>query len=336
MIRNNGIWNAAFLSVAFIGGFGLAWVQTLNAQGGPSAVSIAALWQDRGDISVLNLADGAGGAEHRPPSGRFQFVEESKEGTSPKFEVFDGAGTHWKVKLGEETKSETAATRLVWAAGYFTDEDYYLPEIRVQGIPNLDRGREFVTADGVVRGVRMERKIKGQKKGGTWSWFDNPLAGTRELNGLKIMMALIANWDLKEVNNAVYDEKGGELRYVVSDLGASFGKTGNSLTRSKSNPEDYSKSKFIQKVANGHVDFFMSSRPFVLTAVNLPNYLTRTHMQEIVKDIPIADARWLGKLLAGLSGEQLNDCFRAAGYSPEETAVYSSVVRERVMSLSRL
>jgi hypothetical protein len=335
-VRRKDVRRAAFLSIIFIGGFAAAWAQTLNAAAEPAAVTTAALWQDRGDISTLNLTDGVGGADHRP-SGRFLFVEEDKEGTSPKFEVTDAAGTRWKVKLGEETKSETAATRLVWAAGYFTDEDYYLPTIRVAGIPNhLDRGREFVTPDGLVRGVRMERKLKGQKKGGTWSWFDNPLAGTRELNGLKVMMALIDNWDLKEVNNAVYDDKSGQLRYVVSDLGASFGKTGNSLTRSKSNPDDYSKSKFIQKVSGSHVDFFMSSRPFVLSAVNVPNYLTRTHMQEIVKDIPVDDARWLGKLLAGLSGQQITDCFRAAGYSPEEVTLYSTVVRERIMSLSRL
>ena len=41
-------------------------------------------------------------------------------------------------------------------------------------------------------------------------------------------MALINNWDLKEVNNAIYEEKGEGPRYVVSDLGATFGETGNS------------------------------------------------------------------------------------------------------------
>ena len=39
------------------------------------------------------------------------------------------------------------------------------------------------------------------------------------------MMALINNWDLKDVNNAIYRGKDGELVYMVSDLGASFGTT---------------------------------------------------------------------------------------------------------------
>ena len=224
----------------------------------------------------------------------------------------------------------------MWAAGYFTDEDYYLPELRVENMPRLDQGRQFVSADGVVRGVRLERRVKGQKKSGNWSWFKNPFIGTKELNGLRIMMALINNWDLKEINNAIYDETGEGPRYVVSDLGASFGKTGNSITRSKDNSGDYSGTRFIQKVTPEHVDLFLSSRPFVLSVFNVPNYATRTHMQDIVKEIPLADAKWLGKLLEPLSDEQIRDCFRAAGYSPEEVEGNAAMVKERIKDLNRL
>ncbi|MCU1338411.1 MAG: hypothetical protein JWO19_3992 [Bryobacterales bacterium] len=298
-------------------------------------VPSAALWRDRGNIASLDLIYGPGGKEHQP-AGKFTFVKEDKQGTSPKFEIVDEQGVRWKAKLGDEAKSETAATRLVWAAGYFTDEDYYLPELRVEMMPKLERGREFVSADGVVRGVRLERSVKGQKKSGNWSWFKNPFVGTKELSGLKIMMALINNWDLKEVNNAIYGEKGEGSRYVVGDLGATFGETGNAIVRSKSNPGDYSDSKFIQKVTPEHVDFFLSSRPFVLSVFNVRYYATRTHMQDIVKDIPIADAKWLGKLLEPLSDEQIRDCFRAAGYSPEEVEGNAAMVKERIRDLNRL
>jgi len=297
-------------------------------------VSTTALWRGR-DIASLNLLYGPGGKEHQP-SGTFTFVKEDKEGTAPKFEIVDQQGVRWKAKLGEETKSETAATRLVWAAGYFTDEDYYLPEIRVKKMPKLSRGHEFVAANGMVRGVRLERSVKGQKKSGNWSWFKNPFVGTKELNGLRIMMALINNWDLKEVNNAVYGEKGQGNRYVISDLGASFGETGNSITRSKSNLEDYAGTEFIQKVTPEHVDFFLSSRPFFPTAIDVPNYLTRTKMQDVAKHIPLAHARWLGRLLGQLSSEQIRDCFRAAGYSPEEVNGFAKVVQGRIADLKRL
>ena len=149
-------------------------------------------------------------------------------------------------------------------------------------------------------------------------------------------MALINNWDLKEVNNAIYDEKGQGRRYVVSDLGASFGETGNSITRSKSNLDDYSGTPFIQKVTPEHVDFFLSSRPFFLTAVDVPNYVTRTKMQGVAKHIPRTHAKWLGQLLGQLSAEQIRDCFRAAGYSPEEVEGFAKVVQGRIADLNQL
>jgi len=292
------------------------------------------LWTDRGDVRALDLLGGAGGKEHQP-TGRFTFVKEDMDGTAPKFIVSDEQGVRWKAKLGEEVKSETAATRLVWAAGYFTDEDYYLPELRVAKMPKLKRGSQFVS-EGTVHGVRLERYLKGEKKDGNWSWFKNPFTGTKELNGLRIMMALINNWDLKEINNVIYQVRDENPRYVVSDLGATFGETGNPLTRSKSNPEDYSKSEFIQKVTPDHVDFFLSSRPFFLTAIAIPNYITRTKMQEVVKNIPIADAIWLGKLLQPLSDDQIRDVFRAAGYNDKDVEANATVVKQRIMDLTRL
>jgi len=314
-------------------GCALAFAFPARAYQSPDLAPSAPLWRERGDVTSLNLLYGAGGKEHQP-AGTFIFVKEDKQGTSAKFEVIDDQGVRWKVKLGEETKSETAASRLVWAAGYFTDEDYYLSELRVEKMPKLNRGRKFVSDDGVVHGARLERSIKGQKKDGNWSWFKNPFTGTKEMNGLRVMMALINNWDLKEVNNAIYDQKGEGSRYVVSDLGATFGETGNTVVRSKSNPEDYSESKFIQKITPEHVDFFLSSRPLFITAIDVPNYTSRTHMQDIVKDIPVADAKWLGKLLEPLSDEQLRDCFRAAGYSPEDVESNAAMVKERIRALN--
>jgi len=322
------------LAAAFVQPFSSPAAQAVHAPDASAAQS-SVLWTDRCDVRSLDLIGGAGGREHQP-AGMFTFVKEDMDGTSPKFIVRDEQGIRWKAKLGEEVKSETAATRLVWAAGYFTDEDYYLPELQVENMPKLKRGNQFVSADGVVRSVRLERYLKGQKKDGNWSWFENPFTGTRELNGLRVMMALINNWDLKEVNNGIYMEKGESARYVVSDLGATFGETGNNLIRSKSDPHDYSKSQFVQKVTPDHIDFFLSSRPFFLSAVNVPNYAKRTHMQDVAKGIPVADAKWLGKLLQPLSDDQIRDCFRAAGYSDKDVEGNATIVKQRITDLIRL
>ena len=295
-----------------------------------------AIWRDPGRMSSLNLIYGAGGRGHAPdPKGRFTFLEEDRQATSPKFDIKDEQGVEWKVKLGEEPQSETAAARLLWAAGYFVDEDYYLPEFTVTGMPTLHRGEELISSDGTIRGARLERKLKDAVKHGSWDWFDNPFTDTRELNGLRVMMSLLNNWDLKEVNNSIY-EMGGQRRYVVTDLGASFGNTGNSLTRSKSAPQEYADSKFVERATPADVDFVLHSRPFFLTAIDVPNYQMRTRIEAVTKKIPRADAKWLGRRLALLSDKQIGDAFRAGGYTPHETDVYRQAVRKRIAELKAL
>ena len=301
-----------------------------------TTIQSVTLRQDSGNLSSLNCFYGAGGKADAPDvNGKFTFVKEDADGTSPKFEITDDQGVHWKVKLGQEPQSETAATRLLWAAGYFVDEDYYLARFQVANMPRLHRGRKFVSADGTVHKARLERKNKEIKNLSTWSWFANQPKGKREMNGLRIMMALINNWDLKTVNNSIY-EIGDERWRVVSDLGATFGKTGSPFTRSKSSPADYAGSKFIDRSDREFVDFVMHSRPFFLAAFDVPNYRERTRMEKITKHIPREDAKWLGERLSALSEEQISDCFRSAGYTPAEVTIYTQTVKKRITELNAL
>lgn len=293
-------------------------------------------WRDPGDIASLNLYYGAGSKEDAPdPNAKYTFVKEDMQSGSPKFYVEDDRGVQWKVKLGQETQAETAATRLLWAAGYFVDEDYYLEKLIVAGIPKLQHGEDFVSAGGTVHGARLERKQKEMKKLDDWDWFDNPFLEKREMNGLRVMMSLLNNWDLKEVNNSIYEME-GERRYVVTDLGATFGNTGNTLKRSKGSSKDYADSKFIRNTTPGFIDFVMHSRPFFLLAINVPYYRERTRMEKITQHIPRADAKWLGSRLSMLSREQISDCFRAGGYSTEEIDIYTKVVQKRIGQLNSL
>ena len=292
----------------------------------------AAIWRQPNNIKTRNLFYGPGGRAGQPRSP-FRFIEEDRGGGSPKFVVRDARGVHWKVKLGDEAKPETAATRLLWAVGYFADVNYYLPRLRVAGLPKLSRGQKYVSTDGTVNGARLERKVK---KADDWSWFNNPFAGTRELNGLRVMMALMNNWDLKRSNNAIYDLRGQERRYVVNDLGGTFGKTGGDWTRSKGTLEDYMESEFIDEVSSGTVDLVLNSRPPVLYAVAVPYYVKRTRMEKVAEDIPRAHARWIGQWLSKLSHNQIRDAFRGAGYAPHEANAYAGKVRERISRLNDL
>ena len=115
----------------------------------PAGVGV--MWADPGEIAGKNLLYGSGG-EKGQPHPPFTFVEEDTKGSNAKFDVRDAEGEKWKVKLGIEARPETVATRLLWAIGYFTEEDYLLPEIKVENLPaQLHRGQEFVKAGGIFQ-----------------------------------------------------------------------------------------------------------------------------------------------------------------------------------------
>ena len=307
-----------------------------------AAAGPAYLWHNPTDISSRNLYYGPGGKEHAPHT-TYTFVKEDLNGTNPKFDVKDENDVKWKVKLGVEARPEVVATRLVWAVGYYANEDYFVPELRVENMPRLKRGQKLVGPDGTVHNVRLKRAVKGEGKIGTWKWADNPFTRQRELNGLRVMMALLNNWDLKDENNAVYEEKHGDsgtpaLHYAVSDLGASFATTGRGRTHaiSKGNLNSYRKSKFLRKTNSEYVDFYVPSRPSLIFLATPGEYFGRVHMQWIGKHIPRSDAEWIGGLLAQLSPDQIRDAFRAAGYTPDQVNAYAAVVGKRIVELKQL
>jgi hypothetical protein len=307
-----------------------------NAAKAKAAALPDRIWQDSGHVAALDLIYGSGGKAAAPnPNGTFTFLSDDSAASSPKFDVTDGTGVVWKVKLGPESQSETAATRFLWAAGYFVDEDYYLATLTVKDLPKLHRGQEFVTAGGIVHGARLERKRTSVKKLGDWDWFENPFLGQRQWNGLRVMMSLLNNWDLKQVNNSIYVVN-GERRYAVSDAGATFGNTGNALTRSKGIPKDYEDSKFISAVTPDFIDFVLHSRPMFLGKVEANNYSERTKMEKITKHIPRADAKWLGQRLSLLTDEQIRDGFRAAGYDAADVDAFTITMRRRIAALGAL
>ncbi len=304
----------------------------------------AVLWRNPAGISSRSLYYGPGGQEDQP-QGTFTFIEEDLKGSNPKFVVRDDSGVKWKVKLGTEARPETAASRLVWSIGYFANEDYFLTELQVHGMPaHLHRGQNLVQPGGIVHAVRLKRYLKGEEKMGTWRWREDPFTGTRELNGLRVLMAVINNWDLKDSNNAAYMEDSRrfadhpQMVYLISDLGSSFGTAGAAWphAKAKGNLDSYTRSKFIRKVTPEYVSFQEPARPSFLFLVNLPEYFRRCEMEWIGRRIPRADARWVGQLLAQLSPNQIRNAFRASGFSPEEVEGFTQVMERRITALKEL
>ncbi len=298
------------------------------------------LWEQRDDIGSLDLLYGQGGQKHLP-APPFTFLQESMHGTNPKFDARDANDHKWRVKLGEEARPEVASSRLLWAVGYFVEDDYVLAKATVSGL-NMKRGKNVIDGEQITD-ARFARKAKGEKKIGTWAWKQNPFFGTKEFNGLRVMMAVLNNWDLKDDNNSVFSDSENDRQiFLVSDIGATFATNNitNSRKKDKGNVEKFKESKFIAKLTDTEVSFGTPAAPTGLLLMSggtiAPDYMRRRGFDWIGKDIPRADARWIGSLLGQLTHQQIMDAFRAGNFPPEQVDLYATVVEDRIQELKQL
>jgi hypothetical protein len=272
------------------------------------------LWQRPDNISSRDLFLGPGGEAMRPNLRKITFIKEEKGGYSKKYRVRDGSGHEWVAKIGKEAQSETSAIRLLWGVGYVTEVNYLVPRVTIPG-------------KGTFTNVRFEARPERWDRVGEWKWKQNPFIGRPEYQGLKIMMAMINNWDLKDSNNVIVKLRDGNsdaLYYIISDLGATFGHASTTpllwrFTRSRNNPEKYARSEFFQKVKGNRVVLHFGGKN-----------------SGLMKDLTVNDAQWIGGLLSQLSDQQLRDAFRAANYSPSQVNLLARTVRERTNELLSL
>ncbi|MBS1815947.1 MAG: hypothetical protein JSS87_13820 [Acidobacteria bacterium] len=305
-----------------------------------SAIHNPVLWHDPGDIASKDLYYGQGGSDTLPKPP-FIFLDEDKGGTSPKLDLRDANGKKWHIKVSEESQPEVVASRLLWAVGFYANDDYCIAEAQVNGM-KMSRGNSDVKRGHLIN-ARFSHKPEHQKKIATWEWGDNPFKGTREFNGLRVMMAVINNWDLKDVNNSVYYDKDTNKQiFLVNDIGATFGTNGVSWTksRSKGNLESFKDSKFIQKLSETEVSFATPHAPTGMTILTLgataKSYAMRNGLDWIGNNIPRADARWMGSLLGQLTHQQLMDAFRAGNFPPDVAVQYVMLIENRIHELKDL
>jgi hypothetical protein len=218
-------------------------------------------------------------------------------------------------KLGREAQPETAAVRLMWGLGYKTEINYLVPSITIP-------------RKGTFRNVRLEARPDNIERLDEWKWKDNPFVGTNELQGLKIMMVFLTNWDVLDLQNKVLqvDGPGGkELHYIVSDLGATFGKLGNNnlpiiyrLGRKTGNPAAYSRTQLIREIEDGIIELSYKGKS-----------------RSVFKNITVSQGVWLSRLLLQLTDKQIRDAFRAANYSPADVEAFTQSVKRKINELAR-
>lgn len=348
-IKQSLTLSLAFAVVAFAGHAATKKGHNAVTENAESARS-GTLWLDPLDLESRNLFWGSGGEARAPHGSTFTFDKEDMNGSNPKLYVHADDQVKWKLKLGPEARPETTATRLVWAVGYFTTDNYLVPELRVDQLPrHLHRGQSLIGPGGAVDHARLKRNPEGYEKAGVWKWREDPFTGTREYNGLRVLMALLNNWDLKDENNEVLERKKNkdpdhptpsrpERLFIVSDLGASFGTIGFGIdyNQRKGKLEYYRRSKFLVKTTPEYVDFSVPARPGLIMIFNPAEFFSRVQQEWIGRHIPRADAKWVGDLLGRLSDAQIRDAFRAGGFSPEEIDGFTAVVETRINILKNL
>jgi hypothetical protein len=283
---------------------------TLNAQAGKKSPAQPFLWE-KVNIAEQDLLLGPGGSEMQPDLSQITFIKQETGGFSTKYRVKDGSGNIWVAKVGLEAQPETVAVRLLSAIGYVTEINYLVPSLTIPG-------------KGTFENVRLEARPKNLDRGKKWKWGSTPFEGTRQMRGLKLMMALINNWDMKTDNNVIIKD-GNSRKYVVSDLGASFGSTGSNplpivwrIGRSRNSPVDYAKSKLVRSASGGRVSVYYYGK----SKLRMMRFTT-------------GDARWLADLLMQLSDKQIEDAFRAANYSQGDIELLAGTVKKRIAELDR-
>src|SRR4030095_5882862 len=273
------------------------------------------LWEEV-NTGSLDLFHGPGGMAMLPDVSRVEFIKEETQGHNKKFRIKDAKGQIWVAKLGREAQPETAAVRLLYGLGYKTEINYLVPSLTIPG-------------KGTFENVRLEARPKNVERLDEWKWKDNPFVGTNELQGLKIMMVFLTNWDLLDLQNKVLRVNNNgtiEHQFIISDLGATFGKLGNNnlpfffrLGRKTNDPGTWYEAGFVKGIQGGMIDFDFKDKG-----------------RGLMDDITVAQGRWLATRLAELSDKQLDDAFRAANYTSDEIKLLRQGVRERTAELGKV
>lgn len=259
--------------------------------GPPNEEQMAQLWIR--PEAERDLFHGVGGKRLAPdPSARYTVIEIKRGGFSRGYTVVGPGDREWSAKFPPEAGTEVVASRLLWGIGYHQPPIYLLDKWTAEKAtsPNPQLPARF-----------REKKpdLHGLDAGDSWSYYQNPFVGTRQLNGLLVLQAMLGNSDLKEAQNVIYSLDRAHERarrwYVARDLGQTFGRTGV-IDAPRGDIEVFEQTPFIRGIENGRVRLEYTGRH-----------------RALFENIRAADVRWICERLDTLTDSQWQDAFRAGG-----------------------
>ena len=238
-----------------------------------------------------------------------------------------------KVKFGakdNELYAEVAASRLLWALGYYADawfavrvECHNCPADPVSG--SGEKATRMFEAAAVVRKADGHKMYEVGKEDEGWSWKElDTLNGrpTYERDGLKLMGAFLQHSDNKppqqrlvcdgvkvDQSTKPFTTTCEESRMIVQDVGATFGGGGlfTSNDSAKMNLGQWSRKKMWKKTGTAS----MAEADCPVCQAQLKKSLTA---KDGLSDPAISEEgrRFAAGLLCQLSDEQIADLFKAA------------------------
>jgi hypothetical protein len=276
--------------------------------GPPTAEQLAQLWiQPEG---TRDLFHGVGGKTLAPdPAATYTVIEIKRGGFSRGYTVTGPGDREWSAKFPPEANTEVTASRLHWGIGYHQPPIYLLSNWTAEKAtsPNPQLPARF---------REKKPKLHGLDAGDPWSYYQNPFVGTRQLNGLLALQAMLGNSDLKDAQNVIYklDKpfEGASTWYVARDLGQTFGRTGV-LQAPRGDIEAFEETPYIRGVENGKVRFDYRGRH-----------------KALFENIRPADVRWLCDRLNRLSDQQWQDAFRAGGFADADAARFIRRMKQKI------
>ena len=255
-----------------------------------------------------------------------EFKKIKKTNTKPKIDFIsevNGRKRKFKMKLGSEVHSEITASALASTLGFHVDISQYVKDFKLElpkeiSLKDLkkewnsyfseydfenhvkhfgkdDKGISYVT----FKEALIETRPEGLTRVGPWAWGKHGHRSLRETRGLFLFNIWIANNGLKEAANNKLVMKDGnkkikEFFHYQHNLGFSFGRF------FKEKPKDFPWD-VIKEKNNDAVELFFYS------------FETNSGFEHV----SYSDAKWMTRLIAKLSREQIVDAVELGGWPRE-------------------
>ena len=289
------------------------------------AIRRAQVWKST-KVAAMDMVAGPQGKGAIPPGTEItcEFRDKKANGRSPKFACVIGADDEVKVKYGRdngEVYGEVAASRLLWALGFFADRMYPVRVVCLNCPPNPVVDTKNLQKSVTFNPASIEREMEGEVletgEGSGWAWTDldkvEATAGgapVAQRDALKLLAAMIQHTDSKAEQQRLLcapdekvDERGEPCVHtfmMISDLGLTFGHA-NLFNR---NPV-------------GSVNFEQWTRAPIWSnkdrcVAELSQSQTGTLNNPVISE---AGRKFLADLLVQLSDQQVHDLFEVARFA---------------------